>query len=368
MKIVIDARILRTSTGRYVERLLHYLQLIDSRNSYIVLLLKKDYASWTPSNKNFTKQMADYPLYSKRAQLSLTRQLNRLHADLVHFPFQMVPVLYRRPYVVTIHDLTQLRFQNPGKTKTLIGYSLKQKQLALNIKWALRNAKIVIAPSKYVKSDLVHFAPKVSKSKVFVTYEGVDIDSTNALPPSPINNLTNRDFILYVGTAHAHKNLELLLRAFAIVKKRHPALQLVLAGNQDAIYKKFIEEVRSITPADTHFLGYVSDAGLAWLYEKAKLYVFPSLSEGFGLPGLEAMSKGLPVVSSSATCLPEIYGDAAAYFDPQNPQQAAHIIDRVLTDIPLRSELIKKGHAQAKHYSWQKMAEQTLKLYEDSAS
>ena len=212
----------------------------------------------------------------------------------------------------------------------------------------------------------MNFASNLPTSKITVTYEGADIRPENTHSPSPIKKLTNKDFILYVGTAHAHKNLKLLIEAFAILKDEHPTLHLALAGNQDDIYRKFIDQTLSITPPDTHFLGYVTDNELAWLYQNASLYAFPSLSEGFGLPGLEAMNSGVPVASSSATCLPEIYGDAAAYFSPHSAQNAAKTINQILTDKTLRNRLIQKGYAQTKRYSWKKMAEQTLEIYKKS--
>jgi glycosyltransferase involved in cell wall biosynthesis len=138
---------------------------------------------------------------------------------------------------------------------------------------------------------------------------------------------------------------------------------LVLAGRKDANYERIEEKAYVQGAKNLVFTGFISDRRLRWLYEHCEAYVFPSLSEGFGLPGLEAMRHGAPVISSDATCLPEIYGGAAHYFDPLDTEAMADAIEEVLTDKKLRSSLVRKGHAQVKKYSWERMAEQTLAVY-----
>ena len=141
--------------------------------------------------------------------------------------------------------------------------------------------------------------------------------------------------------------------------------QLVIVGKKDSFHKELEREVADAKlKKRIIFTDFVSDQELAGLYNKASLYVFPSLSEGFGLPALEAMSHGVPVASSNATCLPEVLGDAAVYFDPHNPAKMAKVIADVLSDAKLREGLIKKGILQVKKYSWQKTAKQTLTVYQ----
>jgi glycosyltransferase involved in cell wall biosynthesis len=166
---------------------------------------------------------------------------------------------------------------------------------------------------------------------------------------------------MYVGTPFPHKNLENLIKAFAVLRANQPELELVLVGKKEFYYTQ-LENQYGKAPG-LRFTGFVSDEELRWYYENARAYIFPSFSEGFGLPGLEAMVHGCPVVSSNATCLPEVYGDAAHYFNPEDVDDMAHKIDEVLTNKKLRDTLIKKGYAQVKKYSWQKMAEQTLAVY-----
>ena len=170
---------------------------------------------------------------------------------------------------------------------------------------------------------------------------------------------------MYIGRPTPHKNLERLVQAFRLLQPQYPELKLVLAGKKDTNYRRVEAKVRQQGMENSVvFTDFVSEGQLRWLYENCAAYVFPSLSEGFGLPGLEAMVHGAPVVSSNATCLPEIYGNAAHYFDPLDTQAMADAINEVLNNAALRQELINRGKDQAAKYSWKRMAEQTLAVYE----
>jgi glycosyltransferase involved in cell wall biosynthesis len=169
---------------------------------------------------------------------------------------------------------------------------------------------------------------------------------------------------MHVGTAFPHKNLRRLIKAFGIIRQQQPGLKLLLVGKQEHHSKKLQKWTEKLDYSDdVIFTGFVPDRDLKWLYENAACYVFPSLSEGFGLPGLEAMVHGCPVASSDATCLPEVYGDAAHYFDPENVEDMATKVLEVINRPSLRASLIKSGHAQAKKFSWRKMSEETLAVY-----
>jgi glycosyltransferase involved in cell wall biosynthesis len=157
--------------------------------------------------------------------------------------------------------------------------------------------------------------------------------------------------------------LERLIDAFRLIQAQHPSLHLVLAGKLDNNYRRIRSTVEQKGMKNIVFSDFVNDAQLRWLYENCSAYVFPSLSEGFGLPGLEAMVHGAPVVSSNATCLPEIYGDAAHYFNPTDTQSIADAINEVLTDKNLRKQLTENGKRRVSLYSWQRMAAETLAVY-----
>jgi glycosyltransferase involved in cell wall biosynthesis len=357
-KIVIDARELRTSTGRYIERLLHYLQQTESEHQYVVLLKPRDVGGWETTNPNFQKLASPYKEFTFSEQLGLLRQLNSLKVDLVHFGMTQQPVLYKGKAVTTIHDLTTLRFVNPDKQPVV--FKVKQHVYERVVKRAANKSKAIITPSQFVKDDLVEFA-KIDPAKVTVTHEAADPIAESA---TPLPDLQNRKFIMYVGRPTPHKNLERLVEAFALLRASHPDLTLVLAGKRDANYRRIEAEVKQKGIKNVLFTDFVSEGELRWLYENCQAYVFPSLSEGFGLPGLEAMAHCAPVVSSNATCLPEVYGGAAHYFDPIDTQSMADAINEVLTDKNLRDKLVEAGKGQVKKFSWQRMAEQTLRVYD----
>jgi len=359
-KIVIDAREYPTTTGQYVRHLLDELQILDNDLShrYVVLLQPKDMDAWEPKSKRFTKIACPYKEFTLAEQIGLLVQLIRLKPDLVHFAIVQQPILYQGTTVTTMHDLTTLRFHNPSKNAALFRF----KQMVY--RWvnfiAAHKSRAIITPSEYVKDDVAR-TMRLNSRKITVTYEaGETIDAT----PEPLDELVDKQFIMYVGRPNPHKNLGKLIEAFSLLKQDMPDLHLVLAGKRDALFKRQERDVERLGIPDVHFTDRVSDGQLRWLYEHTAAYIFPSLSEGFGLPGLEAMAHGAPVVSSSATCLPEIYGDAARYFNPHDAEDMAKEIRSVITRPQTREARVAAGHKQAKKYSWRRMAEQTLAIYQ----
>lgn len=177
-------------------------------------------------------------------------------------------------------------------------------------------------------------------------------------------NKIKEPYLLYVGNAYPHKNLERLLQAFKGVLKESPNLSLVLVGRIDYFYNRLQKKVRELNLGDKIiFTNRVSDKILNDLYKNALIYIFPSLSEGFGLPGLEAMKQGLPVVCSDQGPLPEIYGKAAVYFNGEDIKEIAQAILQVISNNSLRENMRKQGYLQIKKYSWQKCAQETLEIY-----
>jgi glycosyltransferase involved in cell wall biosynthesis len=365
MNIVIDARILRESTGRYVERLLFYLQDLDTENHYYILLNRDGFEQWQPKAKNFEKVLADYSLYGTDGQFKLARLIKKLKPDLVHYTFQQSSLIYKGKFVITVHDLTQLRFKNTSKNKAGLAYAAKQKILDRGIKLAVKRASEVIVPTHFVAKDVAQYLG-ADPTKLAITYESADKPAD--IKPRQIDKLTGKPFILYVGTAHAHKNLNRLVGSYKILKKTFPNLILVIAGKKTIFHERLESFVKEQGVKGVLFTGYVEEDELSWLYENCRAYVFPSLSEGFGLPGLEAMQYYAPVISSNASCLPEVYGDAAYYFDPLSEPDMARAISEVLNDGELQAKLIKNGHRQVKKYSWKKMAEETLAVYKKALS
>ncbi len=357
-RIVIDARESGTSTGRYVDKLIEYLYKLRPVHEIIVLTKTHRLDYLRELAPDFTIQESPYKEFSFGEQLGFNGQLSGLRADLVHFSMTQQPLRYRGKTVTTIHDLTTLRFTNPAKNVAV--FKFKQQVYRYVTINAAKKSSAVIVPSSFVKDDVAKFTG-VDPSKLIVTYEAAD---QIIVPTIPTVELAKSRFILYVGRPTPHKNLERLVEAFQLLQKQQPDLKLALVGKQDNNYRRLEAFVRKQGVQNIVFIGFANDAKLRWLYENCQAYVFPSLSEGFGLPGLEAMAHGAPVVSSNATCLPEIYGEAVEYFDPLDVQAMSQAIQKVLTDPALRAGLIKKGAAQVKKYSWRRMAEQTLAVYE----
>jgi glycosyltransferase involved in cell wall biosynthesis len=357
-KIVLDARELRTSSGRYIERLLYYLQELDTTNEYVALLKTKDLDSWQPNNQRFSKLACDHKEFSFDEQLGFKKQLDNLQADLVHFPMVQQPVFYKGHVVTTMNDLTTIRFGNPSKNPFV--FKIKQQVYKWVNRRVARKSAALLTFTEFVKRDVADFTG-VSPEKITAVPLAADPIPD---PAELVEGLASEQFIMYVGRPMPHKNLERLIEAFVSLKAQHPNLKLVLAGKKDANYRRIEASVQQRNLEHIMFTDFVSEGQLRWLYENCAAYVFPSLSEGFGLPGLEAMVHGAPVVSSNATCLPEIYGDAAHYFDPHDIQAMADAINEVLTDKDLRESLIKAGRQQAAKYSWQRTAEQTLAVYQ----
>jgi glycosyltransferase involved in cell wall biosynthesis len=356
-KIVIDARESGTSTGRYIDKLIEYLHDLNPHFEIILLTKPHKIESLKKIAPKFQVLESPYKEFTFSEQIGFLRQLNKLKADLVHFGKTEQPVLYRGRTVTTIHDLITARFRNPSKNWLV--FTVKQLVYRWVIKRVASKSRAVIVPSEYVKKDLQAYA-KISPDKISVTYEATD-KITDA--QETMESRTNKQFIMYVGRPQPHKNLNRMVQAFAELKMDYPDLRLVFVGKSDVLYKSLELYVKNQKVSNVIFTGYVSEGRLRWLYEHAAAYVFPSLSEGFGLPPLEAMIHGAPVVSSNATCLPEIYGDAAHYFDPTDVSDMAKKIDDVLSNPKLREELVEKGKIQVKKYSWKRMTEQTLDVY-----
>lgn len=355
--IVIDARESGTSTGRYIDKLVEHLHALQPDHQFTLLTKPQRANHLRRVAPTFTVTETSYKEFTFGEQLGFMKQIKSLHPDLVHFGMVQQPLLYRGLVVTTMHDLTTTRFNNPSKNPAVFWAKQQIYKLA-NLVAAHKSAHVIV-PSEFVRHDVAEYC-HVPMSKITVTLESADPMPTDSAPYEPVSD---KPFIMYIGRPTPHKNLARLIDAFVMVQKTHPNLHLVLAGKKDANYLRHEKSVAERGIKNIIFTDFISDGQYRWLLEHCRAYIFPSLSEGFGLPGLEAMLHGAPVVSSNATCLPEILGDAAHYFDPTDTQDMADKIVEVIDDEVLRSSLIKKGKAQAARYSWHRMAQQTLDVY-----
>lgn len=363
MHIVIDARIRRASTGRYTDRLIQHLQDIDTQNRYTILIQPDD--PWQSSSPNFTSAYCKYEQFSFNPidQIAFSRQMYRLKPDLVHFTMTQQPLFYFGNIVTTTHDLTMLRHMRPSRFPAWL-HAVGMQMYKFLFWWAHKKSKKIIVPTQFVANDLAEYQP-FTKSKIVQTYESSE-------PPvqgvaEPIHGLT-KPFIFHIGQPLPHKNIERLIQSFEILKASHTELKLVLPGKVTGVFRDDLNKwiTKSSVKEDIIVPGFISDEQLKWLYQNAECYVLPSLSEGFGLPGLEAMSHGCPVVSSNATCLPEVYQDAALYFDPYDVADMTAKISQLITDKKLAAQLVDNGRKVLTQYSWRKMAEETLAVYQST--
>lgn len=367
-KIVIDGRwIKQTGIGRYVENTLRQILAFDQQNQYILLVRDEDRAKLELQAPNLTLQSANYNWYSAAEQTKLPKLLDQLSPDLVHFTNFNFPLRYRGKFIITIHDLTLLKFKNINRKKLNPAiYHIKDLVMRRVLDAATKKSVAVITPTEYVAGQ-IRQTFDVPNRRIFVTPEAAD----PLIARPAVNSLKlgiSKPFLLYVGNAYPHKNLERLILAFGRLVTEHLVdYQLVIAGKKDAFHDRLEREVHDANLDDrVIFTGFVSDAELAGLYKKAKLYVFPSLSEGFGLPPLEAMIYDLPVVCSNATCLPEVLGDAAEFFNPRDIENMSDVIAHLLADEQRQRELIELGAQQVKKYSWASTARATFEVYEQA--
>jgi len=359
-KIVIDARELRRSTGRYVERLIHYLQQVDQQNDYIILLTPKDMDTWQPTNPRFTKLACQFKEFTFAEQIGYKRQLDSLHADLVHFGMVQQPVLYRGKVVTTMQDLTTIRFRNPAKNWLV--FTLKRWVYIWVNKRVAHKSAAIITPTDFVRQDVAAYT-HVDAGKITVTHEAAD-DFDEAAAEIPF--FVGKTFIMSDGRPRPHKNMRRVIEAFAVVHEKHPDIYLMLTGRRDDSFGPYQQLIDKLGLHD-HVVqtDFIPDGQLKWAMQHAQAFVWASLSEGFGLPPLEAMIHDAPVVSSNASCMPEVLGEAAQYFDPFDVTDIAAKIGEVLDDAALRKKLIANGKKQVQKYSWKRMAQQTLAVYND---
>jgi len=376
MRIGIDARLLGPRTaggglGRYIAELVSEIKEQDHENEYVLFLRKSNWDE-CPDAPNFKKVEADIPWYSFVEQARLPKIIDGEKLDLVHFPHFNVSIKISTPFVVTIHDLILL--EHPTRRASTLGpikYFLKQLAYRWVVEHAIDAARAIIVPSDYTRRSILKYFPTADPEKITLIYEGVTPLDIGAGDPGKDDEFLRekgieRPYLLYVGNSYPHKNLGALVRAFQNALDAKPGLQLVLAGQKNYFSERLERETRELgleLPREVNFTGFIEDEDLPRLYRNASLYVFPSLLEGFGLPPLEAMSYDLPVASSNASCLPEVLGASAIYFDPKDVDDMTRVILEGLDNNALRKTLIKAGEIQTRRYSWPKMAREILALY-----
>lgn len=378
--IGIDARFygpLGKGLGRYVQEVVDGVIKIDERNHYVIFLCAENFDDFKIIGERVKKVLVTAKWYGLAEQVLMPYYIWREKLDLVHFPHFNVPIFCPVKFIVTIHDLILTKFPTARATTWgPIMYRLKNLGYKIIIWLAVKRAKKIIAVSHFTKSDIVENF-KINPNKVIVTYEGVvDFDrdrkenNNNDKETLLGYNIIN-PYLLYVGNAYPHKNLDGLVRVFRKIEEKIPQIRLVLVGKEDYFYNQIKKGAANLglwkknnSDSSIIFPGYIPDADLRVIYRNAIVYVFPSFYEGFGLPPLEAMSNGCPVASSSKASMPEILGEAAAYFNPENEDEMVEVIARVALDEHLRKKMKYEGYQRVKKFNWLSCAKETLAIYD----
>lgn len=367
MRIGIDARMYgkaQSGIGNYIKQITDRIFQLDKDNDYYLFLLEPQYSEYKEPHQKIHKVKVTAPWYSYNEQIGFLFNLLKYKLDLVHFPNFNAPIFYPGKRITTIHDITPKFF--PGHKQKAFWHKLAYN---LTLKAGLAFSKRIITISEWSKADLIKYF-KQKKAKIDITYLGTEpqfqiIENYAKIKEAKDKYGITKPYLFFVGVWRNHKNIEGLVHAFEILKNDGRFdIQLVIAGQEDPAYPQIRKTIKdSIFQNDIITPGFINDNDLSLLYNGAALFVLPSFYEGFGLIGLEAMACGLPVVSSDSTCLPEIYGDAAAYFDPKDIDDVASKISVLLKNYSLQAELKNKGFAQIKKYSWDIAAKQTLEIY-----
>jgi glycosyltransferase involved in cell wall biosynthesis len=364
LRIAIDARKLHDyGIGTYVRNVIRQLACQDRTSEYVLLCHPDDCRAVNALGENFRAIPDRARPYSFREQISVPMDLRREGVQLFHAPHYVLPPLVPCRSVVTIHDCIHLMFPQYLPNRLAWGY-------ARAVMWAATHrSDRVLTVSESSKRDILRFF-HIPPEKVDVIYNGIDERFWTAPPEELIVRVRERyqltdPFLLYAGNIKPHKNVERLIEAFHRLRDGgFPDLKLLIIGDQVSKYAALRRAVhRHHLHQHVRFLGFVPTEMLAVLYRLADVFVFPSLYEGFGLPPLEAMASGTPVVTSNVSSLPEVAGDAALLVDPRDPDAIAGAVRMVLTDRTLREDLRRRGLARARNFSWERSVARIRQIY-----
>lgn len=343
----------------YTLKLLEYFQKVSSsKKQFLIFLKAKPNLDLPPENDFYKYAIIRGDILWSHTFLPLELYKRRIlgqNIKMFFSPAHYAPRISPIPTIVTIHDLSY--FYYPGEFLKKDLYKLKNWT-----KYSLEKAKKVIAVSNTTKKDIVKFY-NVHEDKIEVVYNGYE--KTSPYLPS-LNKEEKKGwskYILYVGTLQPRKNVDCLIDAYNLFRKQYPEFKLTIVGKKGWLYEHIFKKVEDLKlKKDVNFKGYVSDDELSNLYKNAFCFILPSLYEGFGIPILEAMSMGCPVISSFTSSLPEVGGEACLYFDPKDPNELTEKIFKLVKNRKLRREMINKGKERLRLFSWQKCAAETLNI------
>lgn len=363
MRIAIEANpmaIRKGGIGYYTQNLVEHLLKRDTENEYVLFYFNLSIKQ--ARNLPVFEGCSNYSnfLFPKQALRFGLQTLKK--PDVVHGTSYRLFAEGRKGSVVTVHDLGFMKYPHFVR-------KFGSEKMARRVKSALEDATLIITVSENSKKDILEYFP-VQGSRIVVTYEGINEkffqkpDETFMKQVKHKYNIV-KNYILFVGTLEPRKNIPALIRAYDSAKSLHEDFQLVLAGGLGWVYDEILDAIEKSSVKENILLTqYVPWEDVHALYYGASLFVFPSFYEGFGLPPLEAMACGIPVITSDVSSLPEVVGDAALLVAPDKEDEIAGVMEKVLSDRALSEQMAQKGLERAKMFSWEKTAGQTLKIYE----
>jgi glycosyltransferase involved in cell wall biosynthesis len=376
MNIVIDGRMIlpeMTGVGRYIIELAQALRDLPGQDNFELWLqsrLPADHPAWRLEGEHLSVRRLPLAHMELRQQWILPAELRRTHPDLFHYPHFDLPAGVPGKVIANIHDLKYIArpefFPQTRRKKRLV-------MLGMMV-FTVRRASRVIAVSENARQDIIRRLGALP-ANVRVIYHAVN-DRYFSLPdPGSMEDLCQRyrlenPFILFVGERRPHKNITGLILAYNIFRRMtQRPFELVIAGKPYASYQEPERLVEQLgLNGKVRFVDYIPDEDLPLFYQRAEVFSLLSYYEGFGLPVLEAMASGTPVVCAGVTSLPEVCGQAGLLVDPTNPEQAALAIAQVITGGMHREELIMRGKTRARQFTWEKCAAQTVELYHEAAA
>ena len=372
MKIAIDVRRIRDfGVGTYIRNLLTAMAAVDGEDQFSLILNPAHAEHLPPLPANFKIAPYAHSDTDHSEHFRFPYFVSKLGCDLVHFPLNRVPLLMRCPYIVTVHDLGVLLFPDTSRFRRILRNFRFER--------GLLRARCVIAVSAATKRDLLKLVA-ISPSRVRLVYNAPDPKFFSKVRSGVKERerileryQIRHPFLLYAGTIRPQKNIPRLVEAFAVIRgemetnPEYKDLRLIIIGDEISRYPAVRRAVmQSRVEQSVRFLGFVPFETLRVFYEMASAFVFPSLYEGFGLPPLEAMASGTPVVASGISALPEAVGDAAMLVNPENVFDIARGIREVLLNGDLRAGLIDRGYQHAGHFSWTRNAAEVITIYRES--
>lgn len=350
-----------TGVEHYASELIANLANLDSKNEYILYFRTTPLEKFKNLPANFLSRLIPFPKFWTQTRLAWELLLHRV--DVFMLPIQALPFIHPKKSVIVVHDIAYEYF--PEAFPTFMLFYLK-----LTTRFGVRAARKIIAVSQSTKNDIVK-TYGVSPDKITVVHLGVDpqfvpqgYDRAQAVLDK--FGLTYKKYILFCGTMQPRKNIVRLVDAYIKLRNEsHIEEKLVIAGGRGWLFEPTLKKIETAGLSDSiKLLGYVDHADLPALYAGAELLTLPAIYEGFGLPPLEAMSCGTPVVVSNVSSLPEVVGDAGVLVDPASVDSIADGLRKVLGDKSLQEEMSRKGIDRAREFTWQKTAAETLKVLE----